>query len=31
MAIINPRPVLFLDDEHSYVGLMTELLSDNLD
>jgi DNA-binding NtrC family response regulator len=30
MTAINPRPVLFLDDEQSYVGLMTELLSDNL-
>jgi DNA-binding NtrC family response regulator len=30
MAVLNPRPVLFLDDEQSYVGLMTELLSDNL-
>lgn len=30
MAVTIPRPVLFLDDEKSYVGLMTELLSDNL-
>jgi DNA-binding NtrC family response regulator len=30
MTALNPRPVLFLDDEQSYVGLMIELLSDNL-
>jgi DNA-binding NtrC family response regulator len=28
---IAPRAVLFLDDEQSYVQLMTQLLSDNLD
>jgi two-component SAPR family response regulator len=30
MAVLNPRPVLFLDDERSYVELMAELLSENL-
>ena len=31
MDPIAPRAVLFLDDEQSYVQLMTQLLSDNLD
>lgn len=31
MAPSVPKAVLFLDDEQSYVELMTQLLSDNLD
>jgi CheY-like chemotaxis protein len=31
MDPIAPKAVLFLDDEQSYVELMTQLLSDNLD
>ncbi len=31
MKAAAPRTVLFLDDEKSYVELMTQLLSDNLD
>ncbi len=31
MDPIAPKAVLFLDDEPSYVELMTQLLSDNLD
>jgi CheY-like chemotaxis protein len=31
VAPIVPKAVLFLDDEQSYVELMTQLLSDNLD
>jgi CheY-like chemotaxis protein len=31
MDPIAPKAVLFLDDEQSYVDLMTQLLTDNLD
>jgi DNA-binding NtrC family response regulator len=30
ITVPSSRPLLFLDDERSYVGLMTELLTDNL-
>jgi DNA-binding NtrC family response regulator len=30
MSVIQPRPILFLDDERSYLDMMTELLSEHL-